>query len=105
MFSEYLPTNQEIVNFFRKKRHEIFLQNFTRTESLNIVVDSQFSSVFSYQMIAYFKLVTFFLYKKGRLQDSVRETLIRMENEMKEMKEKLVSLMASAEECRDRGQS
>ena len=35
----------------------------------------------------------------------MRETLIRMENEMKEMKEKLVSLMASAEEYRDRGQS
>ena len=33
------------------------------------------------------------------------ETLIRMENEMKDMKEKLVSLMAASEECRDRGQS
>ena len=30
---------------------------------------------------------------------------MRMENDMKEMKEKLVSLMASAEECRDQGQS
>ena len=30
---------------------------------------------------------------------------MRMENDVKEMKEKLVSLMASAEECRDQGQS
>ena len=51
------------------------------------------------------KLVNFFLNRTGRFKDSVGETLIRMENEMKDMKEKLVSLMASAEECRDRGQS
>ena len=54
---------------------------------------------------AIFVTYDIFLYHTGIIKDSVREALIRMENEIIEKKEKLVSLMASAEECRDQGQS
>lgn len=54
---------------------------------------------------AIFVIYDIFLYHTGIIKDSVREALIRMENEIIEKKEKLVSLKASAEECRDQGQS
>ena len=54
---------------------------------------------------AIFVIYDIFLYHTGIIKDSVREALIKMENEIIEKKEKLVSLVASAGECRDQGQS